>query len=108
MKFYNYVGTSDIISETELKKEFQNLKREFPDEFDYSFSQYVLECTGKNGTLIELPADGFAICNSCGSLCFTEKFPEIVFRNSKTVICERCSIDWEEDENGNIICRESI
>ena len=35
-------------------KEFELLKREQPEEYDYTFEQYIQNCTSKNGTLEEV------------------------------------------------------
>lgn len=43
-----------IITESKLKSEFEELKVKQPEEYNYSFYQYILNCTSKNGTLIEL------------------------------------------------------
>ena len=47
-------NTGEIITEEELRKEFEELKKETPEEYDYSFNQYLLNCTSKNGMLIEI------------------------------------------------------
>ena len=44
----------NIITETQLRKEFEEIKKEQPDEYSYSFEEYVCNCTSKNGTLIEI------------------------------------------------------
>lgn len=36
---------------SQLKESFENLRAENPDEYDYSFQEYLRECTSKNGTL---------------------------------------------------------
>ena len=46
-------NTGEIITEEELRKEFEELKKETPEEYDYSFNQYLLNCTSKNGMLTE-------------------------------------------------------
>lgn len=47
-------NTGEIITEEKLRKEFEELKKETPEEYDYSFNQYLLNCTSKNGMLIEI------------------------------------------------------
>ena len=44
-------------------------------------------------------------CSACGAECFDENFPEIVFYDGKDIICEMCSIDYEELDSGEIILR---
>ena len=54
MKTYRDTETGSLITETALKEEFEKLKQEYPDEYDYSFSEYIKNCTSKNGFLEEL------------------------------------------------------
>ena len=42
-----------FVTEKELRQEFERLKRERPEEYDYTFEQYIQNCTSKNGTLEE-------------------------------------------------------
>ena len=53
MRKFRDINTGEIITEEELRKEFEELKRETPEEYDYSFNQYLLNCTSKNGMLTE-------------------------------------------------------
>lgn len=43
-----------LITEQELRQEFGMLKLIDPDNYDYSFENYIRNCTDKNGTLTEL------------------------------------------------------
>ena len=43
-----------FITEQELRQEFGLLKLIDPDNYDYSFENYLRNCTDKNGTLTEL------------------------------------------------------
>ena len=54
MRKFRDTNTGEIITEEELRKEFEELKKETPEEYDYSFNQYLLNCTSKNGMLIEI------------------------------------------------------
>ena len=54
MKKFRDTNTGEIITEEDLRKEFEELKKETPEEYDYSFNQYLLNCTSKNGMLIEI------------------------------------------------------
>lgn len=40
-----------IVHEWDLLYQFASLKAEQPEEYDYDFSEYLRNCTGKNGTL---------------------------------------------------------
>ena len=54
MRKFRDTNTGEIITEEELRKEFEELKKETPEEYGYSFNQYLLNCTSKNGMLIEI------------------------------------------------------
>lgn len=43
-----------IITEEDLRRTFEHLRREKPDEYNYSFEDYIRNCTGKDGTLEEI------------------------------------------------------
>lgn len=43
-----------IVTEEELLKTFKHLQREQPDEYNYSFENYIRNCTDKDGTLEEI------------------------------------------------------
>ena len=43
-----------LVTEDELRRDFEELKREEPEEYRYSFEDYIRACTGKNGTLTEI------------------------------------------------------
>lgn len=45
MRKFRDTNTGEIITEEELRKEFEKLKKETPEEYDYSFSQYLLNCS---------------------------------------------------------------
>ena len=52
-KFFD-IETRETITETELKAEFDELKAHDPETYDYSFTDYIRNCTDKNGTLTEI------------------------------------------------------
>ena len=43
-----------IVTEEELLKTFKHLQREQSDEYNYSFENYIRNCTDKDGTLEEI------------------------------------------------------
>ena len=43
-----------IVTEEELLRTFKHLQREQPDEYNYSFENYIRNCTDKDGTLEEI------------------------------------------------------
>ena len=45
MRKFRDTNTGEIITEEELRKEFEKLKKENPEEYDYSFNQYLLNCS---------------------------------------------------------------
>ena len=38
-------------------------------------------------------------CTCCGKECYENKYPEVVFKDERNIICEECSIDYEMDGN---------
>lgn len=44
----------ELVTEAELRAEFEQLKADQGAEYDYSFEDYVRHCTGRHGTLTEL------------------------------------------------------
>lgn len=40
-------------------------------------------------------------CTVCGGKCYESQSPEVVFKTETDIICENCSIDYEEIE-GNV------
>lgn len=52
MRKFRDTNTGEIITEGELRKEFEKLKKETPEEYNYSFNQYLLNCSE---TLEEIP-----------------------------------------------------
>lgn len=43
--------SGETVTAKELKAEFEQLQREQPEEYNYSFNDYIKNCTGKHGTL---------------------------------------------------------
>lgn len=58
MKLYRCTETSEILTELQLKTEFETLKAKEPEIYDYTFSQYIKNCTSKNGFLEEVTNNG--------------------------------------------------
>lgn len=44
-------------------------------------------------------------CTCCGNECHDQKYPEVVFMDETNIICEKCSIDYEQKE-GKVIRRD--
>lgn len=53
--------------------------------------------------IIEEPA----YCTVCGGRCYENQSPEVVFRTEEDVICENCSIDYEEVD-GKVVKRKDV
>lgn len=51
MKLYRCTETKEILTEAQLQKEFETLKAEDPETYDYNFTDYIKNCTSKNGFL---------------------------------------------------------
>lgn len=45
MRKFRDTNTGEIITEEALRKEFEELKKKTPEEYDYSFNQYLLNCS---------------------------------------------------------------
>lgn len=45
MRKFRDISTGEIITEEELREEFEELKKETPEEYDYLFNQYLLNCS---------------------------------------------------------------
>lgn len=45
MRKFRDTNTGEIITEEDLRKEFEELKKETPEEYNYSFEQYLLNCS---------------------------------------------------------------
>ena len=48
-KLYRCTESNEILTETQLKAEFETLKAEEPETYDYNFADYIKNCTSKNG-----------------------------------------------------------
>ena len=46
--------SNDIVTESQLRDEFAQLQAENPQEYSFTFSEYIGNCTAKNGTLTEI------------------------------------------------------
>ena len=51
---YKCTETGEIITKTQLKAEFETLKTEEPETYDYNFNQFIDNCLSKNGFLEEI------------------------------------------------------
>lgn len=54
MRKFKDTNTGAIITEAQLRSEFRNLQRDYPDEYDYSFAEYISNTLSKNGILEEV------------------------------------------------------
>lgn len=49
---YIDIETGDVVTVAQLRKEYEQMKQEQPEEYGYSFPEYVRNClTENNGTL---------------------------------------------------------
>ena len=51
MNYYVDLNSREAIAEDRLRKEFAIMQTEDPDIYNYSFEEYIRNCTGKNGFL---------------------------------------------------------
>ena len=54
MRKFRDLEFDTIVTEEELLKTFKHLQREQPDEYNYSFENYIRNCIDKDGTLSEI------------------------------------------------------
>ena len=53
--FYD-IESNEIVTIDQLKNEYDMLRQEQPDEYNYSFEEYIRNCkTENNGTLEDYP-----------------------------------------------------
>ena len=50
-KLYRCTESGEILIEAQLKAEFETLKAEEPETYNYNFVDYIKNCTSKNGFL---------------------------------------------------------
>lgn len=54
MRYFYDIEGKEIITEEQLYKEYKEMQNEQPENYDYSFSDYISNClTCNNGTLEE-------------------------------------------------------
>ena len=59
-----------------------------------------------------LKTDNVKTCSACGEPCTDDpeeqyECREVVFKDSKLVICSDCSINYEENDKGEVLLRDS-
>ena len=56
-ELYRCTESDEILTEAQLQAEFETLKAEDPETYDYNFYQFIGNCLSKNGFLEEVKAD---------------------------------------------------
>ena len=51
MKLFRDTENGETLTEAQLKADFEVFKTEDPATYNYTFNQYILNCTSKNGFL---------------------------------------------------------
>ena len=51
MRLYRDTENGETLTEAQVKAEFEAMKAEDPQTYDYSFEDYLQNCTSKNGFL---------------------------------------------------------
>lgn len=54
MRMFYDTENREYIDDNYLAFVFDELKKDDPETYNYSFAQYVNNCTSKNGTLVEI------------------------------------------------------
>lgn len=83
MRKFRDINTGETITEEELRKEFEELKKETPEEYNYSFGNYIRNCTDKDGTLEEI-REWVGNAKIVGSL---SKLPKVGERDKYRGLC---------------------
>lgn len=98
MKKFRDTETGNIITEEELKAEFEELKNGSPEEYNYTFSEYIRNCTAKNGFLEEIK--NLCVCDNCLAAIESHEGRQrhITHYIDNPIICE-----WCEEEAYNTI-----
>ncbi len=99
MRKFRDIETGEIITEEDLRREFDRLYLKDPEEYDFSFEWYILNCTDKNGTLEEI-REWVGNAKVVDSL---EDLPKIGERDPYRGLV--VSVELYEDENVYVIYR---
>ena len=88
-----------IVTEGELLRTFKHLQREQPDEYNYSFENYIRNCTDKDGTLKEIRewVGNAKVVDSLADL------PKIGERDKYRGLC--VSVELYDDEDDYVVYR---
>ena len=99
MRKFRGLGFDTIVTEEELLKTFKHLQREQPDEYNYSFENYIRNCIDKDGTLSEIRqrVGNARIIDSLADL------PKIGERDKYRGLC--VSVELYEDQDDYAIYR---
>lgn len=99
MKKYRDTETGNIITEEELQTEFEELKSGSPEEYNYTFSEYIRNCTAKNGFLEEIKT--LCVCNQCLSAIAAHEGRQRYEKHyiDNPIICDWCEMETECEIN---------
>lgn len=99
MKKYKDIESGDIITEAELQAEFAEMQAENPDEYNYTFPEYIRNCTAKNGFLEEIKT--LCVCNQCLSAIAAHEGRQRYEKHyiEKPIICDWCELETETEIN---------
>lgn len=96
MRKFRDTNTGEIITEEELRKEFEELKKETPEEYDYSFNQYLLNCSETLEEVRQLFGNAKVIYS-------LKELPQIGERDKYRGLC--VSVELYEDQDDYAIYR---
>lgn len=97
MRKFRDTNTGEIITEEKLRKEFEELKKKTPEEYDYSFNQYLLNCS----ETLEEVRQWFGNAKVIDSLA---DLPKIGERDSYRGLCVSVE-SYEEEEDDYVVYR---
>ena len=96
MRKFRDTNTGEIITEEELRKELEKLKKETTEEYDYQLNQYLLNCSGTLDEIREWVGNA-RVVDSLADL------PKIGERDKYRGLC--VSVELYDDEDDYAIYR---
>ena len=99
MKKYRDIKTGNIITESELKSKFEEMKTENPEEYNYTFTEYIHNCSAKNGFLKEIKT--LCVCNNCLAAIESHEGRQRYERHyiDNPIICDWCEMETYNEIN---------
>lgn len=98
MKYYD-TEHDIVLTEEDVRDIFLELKNADPELYDYDFKEYLINCTGKNGTLEEY-TDVYEVSDADAIKIIEDRIPLGLFFCRDTVGTEKKSVFVGIDNSG--------